>query len=104
MRRSAEPGPRPSGSGRGAGEEDLAPWRTTVAQDRGACPLPLPGSGPDWSNRPKDETKLMNQLEEIFIEPGGKINLHKWHMIMKRKIEEDRVRDLKEMGYHSFLA
>ena len=52
----------------------------------------------------KAETKLMNELEEIFKEPGGKMNVHKWHMIMKRKIEEDGVGDLKEMAYHSFLT
>ena len=46
----------------------------------------------------------MNQLEEIFIEPGGKMNLHKWHKIVKRKIEEDGVGDLKGIGYHSFFA
>ena len=34
----------------------------------------------------KAETKLMDELEEIFMEPGGKMNFHKWHMIMKRKI------------------
>ena len=46
----------------------------------------------------------MNQLEEIFIEPGRKMNLHKWHKIMKRKIEDDGLGDLKGMGYHSLLA
>ena len=44
----------------------------------------------------------MNRLEEIFIEPGGKLNLSKWHNIMKQKIEEDGVGDLKGMGYHIF--
>ena len=38
----------------------------------------------------KAETKLMNELEEIFIEPGSKMNLIKWHKIMKQKIEKDR--------------
>ena len=52
----------------------------------------------------KAETKLMNELEAIFVEPGGKMNLSKWHMIMKRKIEEDGVGDLKGMAYHNFLA
>ena len=52
----------------------------------------------------KAETKLMSQLEEIFIDPGGKMNLHEWHKIMKHKIEEDGVRDLKGMRHHSFLA
>ena len=42
--------------------------------------------------------------EEIFVEPGCKMNFHKWHMIMKRKIKEDGVGDLKGMAYHSFLA
>ena len=46
----------------------------------------------------------MNELEAIFVEPGGKINYHKWHMIMKRKIEEDGVGDLKGMAYHSFFG
>ena len=32
------------------------------------------------------------------------MNLHKWHKIMKRKVEEDGVGDLKGMAYHSFLA
>ena len=52
----------------------------------------------------KAETKLMNEREEIFIEPGGKMNYYKWHMVMKHKIEEDGVGDLKGMAYHSFLA
>ena len=34
----------------------------------------------------KAETKLMNELEENFLEPRDKMNFHKWHMIMKRKI------------------
>ena len=38
------------------------------------------------------------------MEQGGKMNLHKWHKIMKHKIEEDGVRDLKGMRHHSFLA
>ena len=47
---------------------------------------------------------MMNELEEIFMGPGGKMNFHKWHIIMKRKIEEDGVGGLKGMSYHSFLA
>ena len=50
----------------------------------------------------KAETKLMNKLEEIFVEPGGKMNFHKWHIIMKRKIEEDGVGGLKGMAYQFF--
>ena len=42
----------------------------------------------------------MNQLEEMFMEPGGKMNLHKWHKIVKRKIGENRA----GVGYHSFMA
>ena len=32
------------------------------------------------------------------------MNLHKRHKIIKRKIEEDGVGDLKGMGYHSFFG
>ena len=46
----------------------------------------------------------MNELEKIFIERGGNMILHKWHKIMKHKIEENGVGDLTGMEYHSFLA
>ena len=32
------------------------------------------------------------------------MNLHKWHKIIQRKIEENGVGDLKGIRYHSFLA
>ena len=94
-RRSAEHGPRPPGSGGGAGAEpgpepprdDSGGGGPHAAEDhsrpgpqsRSSASARLWRWGRTGASGLKAETKLMNQLEEIFIEPGGKINLHKWH-------------------------